>query len=136
MHSENRDDRVGKIFSSLATITSPLSSTLRARADSQGEAVAETGNNPLEFFGTRTGRTIANIAANVAPKSVRTERVADSLITAGNLANIRRYKPRSKSYPPIDTHQERARFRTRFHAAVFVTATAGVLAVNHYRKSK
>lgn len=130
-----RRDGLGLALSSLATATTPLSSSLRAHADSQGQKVAETGGNPIEFFGTRTGRTVVNIAGTTSSNR-KVQLVSNSLISMGNIVNVIRYKPKDRSRPPVDKHQERARFRTRFHAATFVVTTAGVMGINLRSRQK
>jgi len=64
-----RQDLLGVLTAASAGLTNPLPSLIRAIAERNGVVVAESGKNPLSFFGTRLGRTFLATTATVYPET-------------------------------------------------------------------
>jgi phosphatidylglycerophosphate synthase len=79
--------KFGRTMALLTAATSTFPSLARAYNESKGKAVPETGKGPLEFIGTRAGRTAIGIMATAFPKvkKIPIQPVADALITGANI---------------------------------------------------
>jgi phosphatidylglycerophosphate synthase len=63
-------DKLWLITATLTAITNPLSSIVRAWAESKGIAVPESGNNLFELLGTRLGRAATSTTRLLPPLEV------------------------------------------------------------------
>ncbi len=76
------ENKFVKLSSQMVLLTSTLPSLLRAINEATGRIVPESGQNPLEFLGTRAGRFFLSMIALNFPKI---QPYIDSLITFTNL---------------------------------------------------
>ncbi len=119
--AHERNDRTGEILSHLSAVSSPLSSLSRAYAEASGKVVPEIGDNIVEFFGTRTGRTICSTVATVFPElsDKPLQSLCDTLIITGNVANVLKNTVSSvgetKEAVLSRTVRNKAMLRTRLH---------------------
>ena len=90
-NASERRDILGVIAATLAGLTNPLPSYIRAMVEAKGGCVPETGKNPLSFLGTRAPRTGLAILATCFPEVAIDytkspfQPIADLLITVGNV---------------------------------------------------
>jgi len=88
-NASQRMDIFGVLLATLAGLTNPLPSYIRAMVEAKGGVVAETGKNPLSFLGTRGPRAGLAISATCFPEVGGTpfQPIADLLITFGNISS-------------------------------------------------
>jgi phosphatidylglycerophosphate synthase len=82
-NASQRMDIFGVLTATLAGLTNPLPSYIRAMVEEKGDVVAETGKNPLSFLGTRGPRAGLAISARTRRRKVTT-------IRAGKKRSIRK----------------------------------------------
>ena len=93
-----RKDSLGMVLATLAGLTNPLPSLMRAEVEKKGGVVAESGKNPLSFLGTRSGRVMIGVPTTVFPEAFYTgpfafQALGDLLTT---IANVRSFLERRK----------------------------------------
>ena len=93
-----RKDPFGVVLATLAGVTNPLPSLMRAEVEEKGRVVAESGKNPLSFLGTRLGRVTIGVPTTVFPEAFYTgpfafQALGDLLTT---IANVRSFLERRK----------------------------------------
>lgn len=130
--AHNRKDSPGEIIALTATITNAFPSLMRAIAEGQGKLVPKEGNGPLEFMGTRAGRSLANFIALILPEpaGIPLQTIIDGItILANTNTAFARYKiahsPQQGiplSSKEIDDAKARANLYLATTAVVFLTS--------------
>jgi len=130
--ANERHDSLGTVAALAAAVTSPWPSTARARAESKGIAVPETGKGAMGIIGTRVGRAFFGILATEFPeiKSIPVQVIADALTTTASIiTTAQRLKTTKNDNPtlPIETQNE-AKKRLKLLGAISAVSvlTAGV----------
>lgn len=120
---------VATTIQKLVSITNPLSSFLRAYAESQGKSMPENGTNLLEFFGTRTGRVILGSMSFLPREQKTLHHLIPMLQLAGNLMTINKRAAilfsDQKQHQISKSDRDKAKTRKMYYgAAVVMTALA------------
>ncbi len=125
-------DEIDEALALVAGVTNPLPSTTRAIAQLRGHKVSETGNNLIQFFGTRTGRYFLGILATINPKigKIPIRRIATGFIILGNVSNtLSRAKVALQQVDYGQFSEEDRKFREEGldRAKLYLTASAVTL---------
>ncbi len=128
-------DKLWLLTATLTALTNPLSSLVRAWAESQGVVVPESGTNAFEFLGTRGGRFATSITRFLPAPKVRgvsgqavidgVSAAATTKTTLGRLKTIRQAQHSDEGTHHLDDQtQVDAKKRFRLLAGLYtITGT-------------
>lgn len=131
-------DKLWFFTATLTALTNPLSSLVRAWAESEGIAVPESGTNAFEFFGTRAGRAAAGAAtmmptteiARIKPQTVISglTAAATTKTTLSRLEAVRTANPEDRILDETTQAEAKKRARWLGGLAVVTTSITGIIA--------
>lgn len=139
-------DKLWLLTATLTALTNPLSSLVRAWAESKGVTVPESGKTAFQFFGTRAGRAITGTSAllpttqinGISPQAL----VSGITATATTATTLQRLHAIHTANPEaavadVDMRADATR-RTRLLGglALITTSITGMLAYKLLSKSK
>lgn len=130
-------DKLWFFTSTLTALTNPLSSLVRAWAESKGIAVPESGTSAFEFFGTRAGRAAAGAATmmptteivGIKPQTVISglTAAATTKTTLSRLNTIRTAEPEHHVLDDATQADAKKRVRLLGGLAVVTASITGML---------
>lgn len=138
-------DKLWLVTATLTALTNPLSSLVRAWAESQGIVVPESGTSSFQFLGTRAGRAISGSSVflpttqviGVSPQAV-VNGVTAAATTATTIQRLHAIHDPHQDVMKLDTGvQKDAARRTRLLGglALITTSITGLLAYKLLSKS-
>jgi phosphatidylglycerophosphate synthase len=136
--ADRRDDVMGMAAGLLSAATNNFSSLTRADAARRGKEVPETGSNPLQFFGTRVGRSFTGgagsffeeVTINFRGKEhqIPLQTILDSISALGTITTaLARHKIANNAKHPVTLSQKQQEKAAQRFQLLKITAGLSVL---------